>query len=128
MLKTKEGNFVFAGYHGEYEKAYVVKLDAAFNTVWSRTYEKYSFFSIEDSVDDGYLFIYGDSLIKTDLEGSIKWTYNSNGSISSAVKTMDGAYTLTGNIIHPTDKTRYEITDIMVERLALKSSITSSPT
>jgi hypothetical protein len=137
MLKTKEGNFVFAGYQGEYEKAYVMKLDAAYNTMWNRTYENYSAFSIKASADDGYLFTSyihnGKSLIKTDLEGNIKWTYKSEGSISSAIQTKDGAYALTGNIKDPdaAGKTMSEgdITDIMVERLASKPSlsITHSP-
>ncbi len=132
MLKTKEGDFVFAGYQGRYEKAYVMKLDAAFNIVWNRAYEDYSSFSIEDSVNDGYLFtnfVYGGhSLIKTDLKGNIEWTYNSNCSIRSAIQTKDGAYALTGNIEHPDTPSRGAVTDIMVERLASKPSMTPLPT
>jgi len=122
MIKTEDDNFIIAGYRGEYpQTAYVVKLDAAFNTVWNRTYEEYFAFSIKASVEEGYLFtnhIYsGNSLIKTDLDGNIEWIYRLNGSVSSAVQTKDGGYVLTGEITHP-DAIDSEITDILVERLA----------
>jgi hypothetical protein len=132
MLKTKEGDFVFAGYQGEYEGAYAVKMDATFNTVWNRKYENYSAFSIKGSVDDGYLFtssIYGgQSLIKTDLDGNINCIYRSEGYILSAIQTKDGKYVLTGKIEHPDTPARGDVTDIMVERVALKPSVTTLPT
>lgn len=133
MLKTKEDDFVFAGYQGEYENAYVVKLDAGFNTVCNRAYEHYSSFSIQESVDDGYLFISsisgGSTLIKTDLGGNIEWTYKSNGTIRSAIQTEVGKYALAGKIHNPITGTKLprDITEVIVQKLALISSVASSP-
>jgi hypothetical protein len=131
MLKTKRGDFVFAGYQGDFEEyettACVMKLDVVFNTVCYWKYENYSGLSIEDSEDDGYLFTnrvnYGNSLIKTDLEGNVEWTCKSNGWIQSAIRTEDGKYVLTGKITHPEPDKSEDGTYIMVESIALNPTI-----
>jgi hypothetical protein len=136
IIKTEDEKFVMAGFRGENPRyAFSVKMDAAFNTVWNKTFGGYSVFSVKDSVADGYLFtnsIYGgDHLVKTDLEGNIEGTYKSKGSIWSAIQTKDGKYVVTGSIKNRVEARKTgldgDITDIMVERFSSLSRYISEP-
>jgi hypothetical protein len=130
LAKTRQGEFVFSGYQGQNDNVrnpgYLVKLDAAFNNIWNKTYEDYGPLAITDNNDEGCLFVQldGGSVIKADLDGNVIWAYKSEN-VNYAIETNDGEYFSAGYTADPNAKgtmTSGDITDILVEKLVLNPS------
>jgi len=115
--QTADSGYIIAGYTDSYGAGngdvYLVKTDAAGDTVWRRTYggPAYDYgYSIERTADDGYIIVgYTDSfgvggddvyLIKTDSAGDTVWTRTYGGADwdqgNSVEQTIDGGYIIAG--------------------------------
>ncbi|SMB93233.1 hypothetical protein SAMN00808754_0823 [Thermanaeromonas toyohensis ToBE] len=117
VQQTRDGGFIFAGgtesFGAGLYDIYLIKLDAAGNKLWERTYGGKGSdcgYAVQELDDGGYL-IAGNSesfsagypdvyLIKTDVNGQIIWqkTYGGQGSDYgwSLTLTSDGGYVIAG--------------------------------
>jgi hypothetical protein len=120
MNSTADGGCVLAGYtgssgSGSYDM-YLVKLDAAGNTEWSKTYgasASDAAYSVEQTADGGYFlagetYTYGTGhsevyAVKTDASGGIAWERRWSETPSDFARygraTTDGGYVLAGGTL-----------------------------
>jgi len=118
VAQTTDGGYIVAGFTyslgtGDYPDVYLVKTDAAGDTVWTRTYGGSSYDwgkSVAQTTDGGYIIAGytrsfgagGDDiyLIKTDAAGDTVWTRTYGGSSYewglSVAQTADGGYIIAG--------------------------------
>lgn len=104
VQQTSDGGYIVAGVTFSYGEgsgdAFLVKLDAAGNCVWSRTYGGANYddgFSVKQTSDDGYIltgytsfFGSGAFLIKTDADGNSIWVDTYNADSSHSVELVSG--------------------------------------
>jgi len=116
VAQTSDGGYIIAGYtdsFGGERNVYLVKTDAAGNTLWTRNYggsDDVVGLSVAQTSDGGYIiagwttsFGAGESdfyLVKTDGDGDTLWTRTYGGSSGdygySVAQTSDGGYIIAG--------------------------------
>lgn len=116
VRQTTDGGYILAGLTYSYSvgsgNAWLVKVTASGDSVWSRVYSGYASdaSSVEQTTDGGYVFsgttrLSENSstesyLVKTDATGNAQWTRTFGGSYAeegySVVQTTDGGYILAG--------------------------------
>jgi len=117
VQQTSDGGYIVAGTTGSFGAgngdAYLIKTDAAGDTLWTRTYgdtsgEEGQF--VQQTTDSGYIIAGRTSsfgagradvwLIKTNAQGETLWTgaYGGTGNdfVSSVQQTTDGGYVISG--------------------------------
>jgi len=116
--QTTDGGYIIAGYacyveKSYYQYVYLVKTDAAGDTLWTRTYEFAGYecgLSVQQTNDGGYIvagYTAQDSLnvylVKTDSRGDVLWDniYGGSGFEEgvSVQQTTDGGYIIAGDAI-----------------------------
>jgi hypothetical protein len=119
VIQTGDGGYILGGESNSFGNdphdydMYLVKIDAAGNTEWERTYggdESEGCHSVQQTKDGGYILA-GDSnsysassfdmyLVKTDPEGNLEWdrTFGERGwdECFSITETDDGCYCMVG--------------------------------
>lgn len=112
VQQTTEGGYIVAGYQSS--SAYLLKLDANANPMWSKSYDgdgSRSFASVKQTNDGGYIAVgnftpSGSSnikiyLVRTDANGDTLWTKLYGGTLSdqaiSVKQTPDGGFILAGS-------------------------------
>ncbi|MFC1546932.1 T9SS type A sorting domain-containing protein [Candidatus Neomarinimicrobiota bacterium] len=113
VLQTNDGGYLVAGYTNSFplgsKYAWVIKLDANGDTLWTRIYRDFNTPSAKAAceTDDGAYAIVGSSsytdlawIFKIDANGDTLWTRNYRGKIASHFadiqQTEDGGYILAG--------------------------------
>ena len=145
VVPTPDNGFAFAGMCGSYGYGsgdfYLVRTDAAGETLWTRTYGGYSgerAYAMEGTADGGFILAgYTESytaggqdayVVKTDSAGNAEWTRTLGGSGDDwawdIACTADGGYVITGFTISPTTGNE----DVLLVRLAADGSVPWSRT
>ncbi len=117
VAQTTDDGYIIAGethsFGVDYSDIYLVKTDAAGDTMWTRTYGGASYdygYSVAQTADGGYVIVgytysfgAGQSdvyLVKTDASGDTMWTRAYGGTSRdcgySVAQTADGGYVITG--------------------------------
>lgn len=108
IQQTSDGGYVIAGNTdtcsaGDCSNVYLIKTDAAGNTLWAKAYGTGYGRSVKQTADGGYIIVgegYGVYLIKTDANGNSSWSKTFGGAginIGSSVQqTSDGGYIIAG--------------------------------
>jgi hypothetical protein len=102
IAEVKDGGYILAGNGGN--RAWLVKLDSLGNMQWNRSYDNppyadFSFSSVEQTTDGGYIAAGGSALIKMTASGEVQWNLTGDslcGAAYSVVVTEDGGFAVAG--------------------------------
>jgi hypothetical protein len=109
IQQTIDGGYVMTGSIGlngtEGSDIWLIKTDANGKEIWERAfgvsgYDYVSAYSIQQTIDGGYIIPCWNSLIKTDSNGNELWDRTFGGGeifMHDLEKTADGGYIITGN-------------------------------
>lgn len=141
IIETSDGNFVLAGssdygYENEYNQAFLMKIDAAGNTIWQQSYgglHSQTFRKVVETLDGGLVMAGANHttgsansrslyVIATDADGNLQWQYTHPNDPDdgvrhhaySIVEDSFGNYILSGSI--------NQILDISTDFFAVKIS------
>jgi hypothetical protein len=105
MEKTFDGGFIVAGLTNSYGGSfgfYLLKTDSLGDTLWVKGYASGGIiygYSIQQTVDTGFIAAGNNGILKTDKQGNISWGLNYSGvTFYSVQQTSDGGYILSGSI------------------------------
>ena len=105
IRQTRDGGYIIAGgtWTDSGARCYLVRTDSIGDSLWTRTYDGYSFTSVLETADSGYMAAgsYDDvRLVRTDAGGNMLWTrifHRADWESGHSVQpTSDGGFIITG--------------------------------
>lgn len=100
MCPTDDECYIIAGYNYTSQWLWIAKVDTNGDEIWEKTYETIRFngCSIKQTVDNGYITVGGNGIVKIDENGEKVWNITlTNGThCRDVVQNIDGTYAVIG--------------------------------